>query len=235
MADLGFDGKVAIITGAGGGLGRSHALELARRGALGRRQRPRAARSTATAAPTPRPRSRSSRRSTAAGGEAVANTDSVSHPRGRRGHRADGARRLRPRRHRHQQRRHPARQDVPQHDARPARPRARRAPEGRLQRHPPGLDPHPRAGLRPRRQHHVGRRHLRQLRPDQLRRGQDGPRRPHPRARRRGRQGQHQGQRHRPGRQDPHDRGAPGRARSRSSTPSSSPRSWPASPTRTAR
>jgi NAD(P)-dependent dehydrogenase (short-subunit alcohol dehydrogenase family) len=33
MADIGYDGKVAIITGAGGGLGREHALEFARRGA----------------------------------------------------------------------------------------------------------------------------------------------------------------------------------------------------------
>ena len=33
MSDLNFDGRVAVITGAGGGLGKTYALDLASRGA----------------------------------------------------------------------------------------------------------------------------------------------------------------------------------------------------------
>ena len=80
MADLGFDGKVAIITGAGGGLGRSHALDLAKRGALivvndlgGASD---GTGSSETAA------QKVVDEITAAGGEAVANYDSVATPEG---------------------------------------------------------------------------------------------------------------------------------------------------------
>jgi NAD(P)-dependent dehydrogenase (short-subunit alcohol dehydrogenase family) len=82
MADLGFDGKVAIITGAGGGLGRSHALELARRGALivandlGGSVDGTGSGTTAAQAVVDE--------ITAAGGDAVANYDSVATPEGGR-------------------------------------------------------------------------------------------------------------------------------------------------------
>ncbi|MGD9998611.1 MAG: SDR family oxidoreductase [Ilumatobacteraceae bacterium] len=80
MAELGFDGRVAIITGAGGGLGRQHALMLASRGALvvvndlggavdGTGSDKGAAERVVDEI-------------TAAGGEAVADTNSVSTPEG---------------------------------------------------------------------------------------------------------------------------------------------------------
>ena len=80
MTDLGFDGKVAIITGAGGGLGRSHALELAKRGArivvndLGG--------SVSGDGSDKGAAQKVVEEIEALGGEAVANTDSVSTPEG---------------------------------------------------------------------------------------------------------------------------------------------------------
>jgi len=80
MADLGFDGKVAIITGAGGGLGREHALLLASRGAqvvvndLGG--------SVSGEGGDAGPAQRVADEITAAGGIAVADNNSVSTPEG---------------------------------------------------------------------------------------------------------------------------------------------------------
>jgi NAD(P)-dependent dehydrogenase (short-subunit alcohol dehydrogenase family) len=80
MEPLTFDGAVAIVTGAGGGLGRCHAVELARRGArlvvndLGG-----AVDGTGTSASAA---ARVVDEIRAAGGEAVANTDSVATPDG---------------------------------------------------------------------------------------------------------------------------------------------------------
>ncbi len=80
MADIGFDGKVAIITGAGGGLGRCHALELARRGArivvndLGG--------SVSGEGGSAGPAQQVADEIVALGGEAVADTNSVATPEG---------------------------------------------------------------------------------------------------------------------------------------------------------
>ena len=80
-ADLGYEGKVAIITGAGGGLGRQHALLLASRGArivvndLGG--------SVAGGdAGSDTPAQSVVKEIEALGGEAVANADSVATPEG---------------------------------------------------------------------------------------------------------------------------------------------------------
>ncbi|HEY2429325.1 MAG TPA: SDR family oxidoreductase [Acidimicrobiales bacterium] len=80
MADLGYDGKVAIITGAGGGLGREHALLLSSRGArivvndLGG--------SVSGEGGDAGPAERVAQEIRDAGGEAVANGSSVSTPEG---------------------------------------------------------------------------------------------------------------------------------------------------------
>ncbi len=83
MSNLTYDGKVAVITGAGGGLGRQHALLLAQRGALvvvndlGGTVDGSGADSSAAQKVVDEIR--------AAGGEAVANHDSVSTPEGGEG------------------------------------------------------------------------------------------------------------------------------------------------------
>jgi NAD(P)-dependent dehydrogenase (short-subunit alcohol dehydrogenase family) len=80
MADIGFDNKVAIITGAGGGLGREHALLLAARGAqivvndLGG--------SVEGEGGDEGPAQKVVKEIEDAGGVAVANTDSVATPEG---------------------------------------------------------------------------------------------------------------------------------------------------------
>ena len=217
MADIGYDGKVAIITGAGGGLGREHALELAQRGArivvndLGG--------SVSGEGGDKGPAEHVADEINDLGGEAVADTNSVATAEGgeaivKTAVDAFGT------------------VDIVINNAGILRDKTFHnmttdLVEPVIQVHllgafyvtHPGVADHAREGLRPRHQHLVELRPARQLRPVELRRRQDGPRRVHPRARQRGAQAQHQGQRHRPGGQDPHDRGAARRRRPTSSNP----------------
>jgi NAD(P)-dependent dehydrogenase (short-subunit alcohol dehydrogenase family) len=80
MAEIRFDGRVAVITGAGGGLGRTYALEIARRGGMvvvndlgGKGDGTGASHSLAD---------QTVKEINEAGGKAVANYDSVSTPQG---------------------------------------------------------------------------------------------------------------------------------------------------------
>jgi len=78
MSELRFDGKVAIVTGAGNGLGRAYALLLASRGAsvvvndLGKGV-------SGTGGDAQNPADKVVSEIKAAGGKAVANYDSVEH------------------------------------------------------------------------------------------------------------------------------------------------------------
>ena len=178
MADLGYDGKVAVITGAGGGLGRSHALELAKRGALivvndlGGSVDGEGGSHTAAQQVVDEIK--------AAGGEAVANYDSVATPEGGKAiiqtaldtfERVDivinNAGILRDAAFKNM-------------DAEKLEPVIDVHLKGAFYVTQAAWEPHARPELRPHRQHLVGRRHLRQLRPDQLRRRQGRPRRASP-------------------------------------------------------
>ncbi len=172
------DGKVALVTGAGGGLGRAHALLLAKEGAAvvvndlgGARDGSGAGHNMADQVVA---------EIKAAGGKAVADYGSVADHAAREGDGASGRQELRQARHLHQQRRHPARQVVQEHDRRHVGHHPQRPPARHLSRHEGRLRSDDRTG--PRRPHHhdeldVGT--ARQLRPDQLRRGQGGDRRLH--------------------------------------------------------
>ena len=107
--------KVVLVTGAGGGIGREMALlggpgRRQGRGQRSRRRGRRRGRGSAT------PAEKVCDEIKAAGGQAVANGDSVVRSGRRRAHGQGGGRELRPHRRRHQQCRHPARPHLPSHE-----------------------------------------------------------------------------------------------------------------------
>ena len=204
------DGKVAIVTGAGRGLGRSHALLLAREGAQVVVNDPGG--EWDGSGSDSRPAQQVVEEIEATGGKAVANFDSCSSWKARRRARQAGRRHVRRPQHPRQQRRDPARQDELQHGGGRLGLRHRRAPQGPLRavalrrevlaRSGQGR----RRGLRPHHQHRERVRPVRQRRPDQLRRRQGRHRRDDHRHRPRARQDRCHRQRDRAARPHPDDR-----------------------------
>ena len=165
-------GKVVVVTGAGGGIGRDIALAHGARGREASWSTTSAPRSPAKAQ-TPARRSRWSTRSSALGGEAVANTDSVAEPAAAQrivAHaRSTAFGRIDVRR---QQRRHPARPLLPQDERRRMGRGDQGAPLRQLLRQPRRGRPFQGAGQRRLRAHDLDLGPDRQLRPGQLQRRQ---------------------------------------------------------------
>ena len=212
MSDIRFDGKVAIVTGAGGGLGRQHALELARRGAkvvvndLGGAMDGSGGSSDAAGKVVAEIE--------AAGGEAIANGSSVTDDAGVERMIKDAMDKW-------------GRIDILVANAGVLRDKSFSKMsiadfEFVVDVHLMGTVKPVKAlweimrdaELWPHRRHHLVHRPLRQLRPDQLRRGQAGPRRLHEHAEAGGAEEQHPRQRHLARGRHPDDRGpdAAGRA-----------------------
>ncbi len=198
-----FDGRVAIVTGAGGGLGRCYALELARRGAKvvvndlgGALDGTSGSASMAQAVAD---------EITAAGGVAVANHDSVADRAAAQRMVDEAVSRF-------------GSLDILVNNAGILRDKSfvklelddfqrgrGRPPHGQRQRDQGGVPRDEGEGLRAHRPHHLLLRSLRELRADQLRCGQAGPGglHEHPQARRG--EVRHQGQLRRTDRRDPDD------------------------------
>ena len=167
-----FAGRTVIVTGAGNGLGRAHALELGRRHAhvvvndLGSSTDGQGGSRAAADLVVDEIRS--------AGGSAVASYDSVADDGGCRAIAALALGGARTHRRGRPQRRHPAQRAVPRDDRRALLPRAGDAPPGRGLPDACGVPDDGRAGLRANRLHVVGHRCLRSPRRCQLRERQGG-------------------------------------------------------------
>ena len=184
-----FDGRVAIVTGAGNGLGRAHALGLASRGAKVVVNDFGGARDGTGGSLTPAEAVVEEIRK--AGGVAMADGADVSNFEQVKAMVATRHQGVGQRRSALRQCRHPARQVVCQDGDRRFRQGAGRASHRHVLLLQGGVGRHARAQLRPHRRHHLVVGPVRQFRPGQLRRGENRHDRPDERAGRGGPQDQH--------------------------------------------